>query len=154
MTPAKTDTLADRTFTVKRTMRAPAAKIFAAYTDPLQVPQWWGPKGDLRVEGMDVRPGGTFRYLQKGPDGRTVTYVGSYLEVKPVTRLVYTFKMEGQPGQAVITTVDLAEDAGATAVTVTLEFSSKEALEAAAKFGAMAGAKWALDNLARYLGVP
>ncbi|MCA1812338.1 MAG: SRPBCC domain-containing protein [Halobacteriales archaeon] len=150
----KTTKGSDRAFTLTHTFRAPAARIFAAYTDPKQVAQWWDPKGGLRVERMDVRVGGGFRYVQRAPDGGTMAFVGSYLEVKPVTRLVYTFQMEGQPGAPVTTTVDLAEAAGTTTLTLTLDFPSKEAHDAAMQYGAAAGAKIALDNLASFLGAP
>jgi uncharacterized protein YndB with AHSA1/START domain len=102
---------------------------------------------------MEVRVGGGFRYVQTAPDGRTMAFLGSYLEVKPVTRLVYTFQMEGQPSPPVTTKVELAESAGTTTLTLTLEFASKEAHDMAAKYGAVAGAKAAMDNLAKFLGV-
>ncbi|HJQ93400.1 MAG TPA: SRPBCC domain-containing protein [Candidatus Thermoplasmatota archaeon] len=144
--------LPDRTIALRHAFRSPAAKVFAAYTDPKQVPQWWGfPKGSLQVDRMDVRPGGGFRFLQRMPDGTTMASVGSYLEVKPVTRLVYTFQVEGQPGAPVTTTVELAEMAGATTLTLTIEFPSKEACDAAVQYGAVGGAKAAMETLARFL---
>lgn len=148
----KTHVLADRTIAVTHTFRASAAKVFAAYTDPKQVPQWWGyPKGTLRVDHMDVRKGGGFRFVQNLPDGRTLVSTGTYLEVKPVALLVYTFKMEGMPGDPVTTTVALAEEAGATTLSMTIEFPSKEAKDTASKHGAAAGAKASLGSLAEYL---
>ena len=153
MTTPTTKVLSDRAFAVTHTFRAPAARIFAAYTDAKQVPQWWGfPKGSLQVERMDVRNGGGFRFLQRMPDGSTMASSGSYLEVKPVTRLVYTFKVEGQPGAPVTTTVELVEAAGVTALTLTIEFPSKEAHDTAMQYGALGGAKAALAALAAYLG--
>ena len=152
MTTTKTTKPSDRAFVLTRTLRAPAAKIFAAYADPKQLPQWWDPKGGLRVERMDVRVGGGYRFIQRTPEGGTMAFVGSYLEVKPVTRLVYTFQMEGQPGAPVTTSVDLAEAAGTTTLTLTLEFVSKEALAVAVQYGAVGGAKSALEALAAFLG--
>jgi uncharacterized protein YndB with AHSA1/START domain len=152
-TPNATKLVSDRAFVLTRTFRAPAAKVFAAYTDPDQLPKWWDPKGGLKVERMDVRVGGGYRYVQRTPDGRTMAFVGSYLEVKPVTRLVYTFQMEGQPGPPVTTTVELTEAAGTTTLTLTTEYPSKQALDGAMQYGAVAGAKVALDHLAAFLGV-
>jgi uncharacterized protein YndB with AHSA1/START domain len=153
MTEPQTKRLADRTIALTHTFGVPAAKVFAAYTDAKQVAQWWGfPKGSLKVDRVDVRPGGGFRFTQSLPDGRTLVSTGSYLEVKPVTRLVYTFKMEGMPGEPVTTTIELAEDAGRTTLTLTIEFPSKEAKDMAAKFGASAGAKASLLSLAEFLG--
>lgn len=152
MSPAKT-VLSDREIRIEHTFRSPAAKVFAAYTDPKQVAQWWGsPKGRFQVDRMDVRTGGGFRFLQTLPDGSTMASSGSYVEVRPVTRLVYTFHIEGQPGAPVTTSVDLAETPAGTVLTLTLEFPSREARDAAAQYGASGGAKAALLALARFLG--
>ncbi len=152
MTTPTTKVVSDRAFTVTHTFRAPAARIFAAYTDPKQVPQWWDTKGGLLVERMEVRVGGGYRYLKRLPDGTTMTFIGSYLEVKPVTRLVYTFQVEGKPGSPVTTTIELAEVAGATTLTLTTEFPSKQERDVAVQYGALAGAKAALNSLAAFLG--
>ena len=152
MTTTKTKVLSDRAFALTHTIRAPAAKVFAAYTDPKQVAQWWDPTGGLQVERMEVRLGGGYRYVKRMPDGSTMVFIGSYLEVNPVTRLVYTFQVEGQPGSPVTTTVELAEAAGRTTLTLTTEFPSKEERDAAVQYGAVGGAKAALVQLARFLG--
>ena len=152
MTTTKTKVLSERAVAVSHTIHAPAAKVFAAYTDPKQVAQWWGnSKGAMQVERMDVRVGGAYRFLQRMPDGSTMVSTGSYLEVKPVIRLVYTFQIEGQPGAPVTTTVELAEAAGTTTVTLTIEFPSKEERDAAVRYGAAGGAKAALIKLAAFL---
>jgi uncharacterized protein YndB with AHSA1/START domain len=151
MTASKT-ALSDREVQLQHTIRAPAAKVFAAYTDPKQVPQWWGhPKGTLKVDRMDVRVGGSYRFLQPMANGQTLVSVGSYVEVKPVTRLVYTFQVEGQPGAPVTTIVELAESAGQTTLTLTLQFASRETKDMAVQYGAAAGAKGALHQLAQFV---
>lgn len=147
-----TKMLSDRSFAVTRTFRVPAAKLFAAYTDPKQLAQWWAPwGGSFKVEAMDARAGGKYRYVQSMPGRPPMVFVGSYLEVKPVTRLSYTFQVEGQPN-VVTATVELAEANGTTTLTLTNDFGSKEAYDAAAKYGAVAGSKAALDALGKFLG--
>lgn len=146
-----TKTLSDREIAITHEFDAPAAKVFAAYTDPKQVPKWWGAKGNgVRVEQMDVRPGGSWRFVQRGPDGRDFVSFGTYVEVKPVTRLVYTFQAEGMPNQ-VVTTVDLRESGGKTHMTLTLLASSKEHRDQMAQWGAAGGAKAAAIQLGEYL---
>lgn len=146
-----TKALSDREIAITHEFDAPAAKVFAAYTDPKQVPKWWGPKGNgVRVEQMDVRPGGSWRFVQTGPDGRPFASFGKYVEVKPVTRLVYTFQAEGMPNE-VVTTVELREAGGRTHMTLTLLAASKEQRDNMAKYGASAGAKAAAVQLAEYL---
>lgn len=154
MPETKTQVLSDRAFTLTHTFRAPAAKVFAAYTDPRQVAQWWAPRGGtLTVERLEPRAGGGYRFVQHGADGRSLAFQGSYLEVRPVTRLVYTFQVEGQPN-VVTTTVELAESAGTTTLTLTNEFPSKQAKDAAMQYGAVAGAQAAMRQLAALLEGP
>ncbi len=144
---ASARTISDREFVLEHTFQAPAAKVFAAYTDPKLVPRWWAPKGgSLRVDAMDVRVGGKYRYVQRAPNGHEVTFHGTYLEVKPVTRLVYTFATEGQPGE-IRATVDLTERDGVTRLVLTNLCPSKEARDAMLQYGAAAGAKAAWDQL-------
>lgn len=152
MTPqASARVISDREFVLEHVFRAPAAKVFAAYTDPKLVPQWWsGRPGAVRVETMDVRPGGAWRYVQRMPNGHEMAFFGTYLEVTPVTRLVYTFATEGQPGE-IRATVELAEHDGETRLTLTNLCPSKEARDAMLKYGAAAGAKVAWDRLAEVL---
>jgi uncharacterized protein YndB with AHSA1/START domain len=141
----------ERGFAIEHTFRAPAAKVFGAYTDPKLVPQWWAPKGTtMTVEAMDVRPGGAYRFVQRQADGTELVFVGKYLEVDPVTHLVYTFTVEGQGGE-VTTTVDLRETPAGTVMTLTNVFASKEARDAAMQYGAEAGARSAMGALDAFL---
>jgi uncharacterized protein YndB with AHSA1/START domain len=141
-------------FVVERTLRASPEKIFEAYTNPKLVPRWWAPPGgSLRVEVMDVRPGGKYRYVQQSPGGPELVFVGSYVEVKPPERLVYTFEVEGQ-GNPVTATVELRGEGTGTRVTLTNLCVSREVREMMMKYGAEAGAKAALQRLAKVLEVP
>lgn len=144
--------ISDREFVLEHTFRAPAAKVFAAYTDPKLVARWWAPKGaSLRVEVMDVRSGGKWRFVQRMPSGQEMVFSGTYLEVRPVTRLVYTFEVEGQPGSQLTATVDLEESGGTTRLTLTNLCASREARDAMVRYGAAAGAKVAWNGLAALL---
>lgn len=146
-----TNVLSEREIVVTREFEASAATLFAAYTDPKQIPHWWGPgKGAVRVETLDLRPGGAWRFRQRNPDGSEMVSHGTYLEVKPTTRLVYTFAMEGRPGK-VTTIVDLREVGGKTRLTLTLQFESKEQRDTMAKYGAEGGARAALEALAKHV---
>ncbi len=144
----------EREIVIERTIQARPERIFGAYTDPQLVARWWAPPGSsLRVEQMDVRPGGRYRYVQRSADGRELVFVGSYLEVRPTTRLVYTFEIEGQ-GNPVTTTVELHEEGASTRVTLTNVCGSKEVREMMVEYGAPAGAMAALAQLAKLLEVP
>ena len=61
----------DREIVLTREFNAPRAVVFEAWTNPKQLPHWWGPKGfTTTVHEMDVRPGGVWRLTMRGPDGR------------------------------------------------------------------------------------
>ncbi len=56
---------------VARLIKAPPALVFQAWTDPVGISNWWGPRGfSTTTLGMDVRPGGKWRHIMHGPDGR------------------------------------------------------------------------------------
>jgi uncharacterized protein YndB with AHSA1/START domain len=152
MTPVSSRIVSDREFVLEHTFKAPAAKVFAAYTDPKLVPLWWAPKGgSLRVETIDARPGGSYRYHQRMPDGQEMVFSGRYLEVQPFTRLVYTFLTEGMPGSEIRATAELRESDGATHLTLTNLCGTKEQRDAMVNYGAAAGAKAAWDRLSEVL---
>lgn len=144
--------ISDREFVLEHAFRAPAAQVFAAYTDAKLVSQWWAPRGgSIRVEVMDVRPGGAWRFVQRLASGQETVFTGTYLEVRPVTRLAYTFRIEGQPGSELTARIDLKETEGSTVLTLTNLCPSKEARDAMVNYGAAAGAKVAWDRLASIL---
>jgi uncharacterized protein YndB with AHSA1/START domain len=58
---------------------------------------------------MEVRPGGSWRFVQRGADGTEFAFNGVYLEITPPERMVYTFNFEPMPGHEAVETVTLAE---------------------------------------------
>ena len=83
-----------------RTFDAPRALVWKAFTDPVHVARWWGPKSIApvsKIDKLELRPGGTWRYICQRPDGsETIVFTGKYLEVKAPEKLVNTFGVEGQ----------------------------------------------------------
>ncbi len=75
---------------------APREAVFAAWTDRRLISRWWAAKTctTLSCE-MDVRPGGAWRRLLRRPDGTIVIEYGTYREVVPTERLVFTYNSEG-----------------------------------------------------------
>lgn len=147
--------VSEREFVLEYTFDAPAAKVFAAYTDPKIVPKWWANKGHtLRVDKMDVRPGGAWRFVQRQGDGPEMAFRGVYREVKPVTRLVYTFAAEADPSHEIVATVELQEADGKTLLTLTNLCASKVHRDGMLQYGAEAGANVAWARLAALLARP
>jgi uncharacterized protein YndB with AHSA1/START domain len=109
--------LSDREYEMTRVFDAPRDLVFAAYTDPQQIPRWWGPRGVTTiVDTMDMRPGGTWRFIQRGADRAEYGFRGVYREVVPPERLVYTlvfeFAFPGKPDHDVLETLIFEEKRG------------------------------------------
>lgn len=111
---------ADRQLIVNRTLDAPRALVFRAWTDPAHLARWWGPEGFTVPEcKMDVRIGGAWRTCMRSPDGNEYRVRGVYREIVKPERLVFTWAWEdesGQTGHETIVTVTFAERAGKTAM--------------------------------------
>ncbi len=132
---------------VTRTVDAPVHLVYRAWTEADLFRQWWIPKSyglNLVSCKMDVRVGGEYR-LAFLHEGATMEFFGTYLEVDPNARLVWT-NDEGDAGQTV-TTVTFSEQDGQTHLTVHNLYPSKEALEGDGATGAMPEAFGQLDEL-------
>ena len=139
----------ERELVVTRTFNGPARIVFEAWTKPELFRQWWVPKSmgmSLRSCEMDVRVGGKYR-LEFEPDA--MAFFGTYLEVTPHSRLVWTNE-EGDNGKT-ITTVTFKENAGKTLLVVHDLYPSKEALDSGST-GALPETLDQLDELLVSLG--
>jgi uncharacterized protein YndB with AHSA1/START domain len=119
----------ERELVVTRTFNGPARIVFEAWTKPELFRRWWAPKSmgmSLRSCEMDVRAGGKYR-LEFEPDA--MAFFGTYLEVTPHSRLVWTNEEGGEGGP--VTTVTFEERGGKTLLAMHELYSSKEALDAA-----------------------
>jgi uncharacterized protein YndB with AHSA1/START domain len=150
-TPAKNRTEVERKseceIVVTRTVNAPKHLVFEAWTKAELFRRWWVPKSyglNLLSCEMDVRVGGQYRLVFRHEDS-TMAFFGTYLEVTPPSRLVWTNE-EGDEGQTV-TTVTFTENAGKTVLVVHDRYPSKAALES----GATAAMPESLDQLEELL---
>src|SRR5439155_8724302 len=119
----------ERELVVTRTFNAPARIVFEAWTKPELFKRWWAPKSlgmTLLSCEMDVRVGGKYR-LEFEPDA--MAFFGTYLEVIPHSRLVWTNEEGGEGGP--VTTVTFEEEGGRTLLVLRELYPSKEALDAA-----------------------
>ena len=149
-TPTKNRTAVERKseleLVVTRTVNAPARLVFEAWTKAELFRRWWVPKSyglTLLSCEMDVRVGGQYRLVFPHEDS-TMEFFGTYLEVTPHSRLVWTNE-EGDNGETV-TTVTFDENAGKTLLVVHDRYPSKEALDSGST-GAMPEALDQLDEL-------
>jgi uncharacterized protein YndB with AHSA1/START domain len=78
-----------RELVITRVLNAPRELVWKALTEPERLEQWWGPKGfTARVHKLELRPGGTFLYCQRTPDGREMWGKWVYREIVAPERLV------------------------------------------------------------------
>lgn len=154
-TPTKNRTVverkSERELVVTRTVDAPARVVFEAWTRAELFRRWWVPKSyglNLLSCEMDARVGGQYRLVFRH-EGSTMEFFGTYLEVTPHSRLVWTNE-EGDGGQTV-TTVTFEENAGKTLLVVHDLYPSKEAVDTGST-GAMPEVLDQLDELLATLG--
>jgi uncharacterized protein YndB with AHSA1/START domain len=143
----------DREIAMRRIFNAPRRLVFEAFTRPELLKRWFGPRGwSLEVCEIDLRVGGTWRYIVRGPDGTKMGMRGVYREITPPERLVFTETFDDYPGESFVTTV-LVEDRGVTTMNATLLYSSQEIRDLVIKSGMEHGAAESYDRLAELLAL-
>jgi uncharacterized protein YndB with AHSA1/START domain len=120
-------TPSDREIRIERIFDAPKDRVWMALTDPKLAAQWWGRGNKLDIEKMDVKPGGSWRFVEHAPEG-TTGFQGRYREVTPRDRIVQTFEWDGMPGHVVVETMNLTDlgDGRTKLVTVSLFHTTEE----------------------------
>lgn len=124
---ATVTTPTEREIHIERTFDAPRDRVFAVYTDPALIPEWWGPRGGTTiVDKMDVRTGGDWRFIARDADGGETAFRGSYREVSAPDRIVQTFEWEGMPGYVCLETATFEDLGDQTKVVTTSLFYTTE----------------------------
>ncbi len=142
----------DREIVMTRVFDAPRERVFKAMTDPALIPQWWGQHGStILVDKMEVKAGGAWRYVERAANGEEYAFRGTFREVTPPERLVYTFEWEGMPGHVLVETVTLEEIDGKTHVTDSSIFHTAEERDGMLQSGMEEGARASWDRLAALL---
>jgi uncharacterized protein YndB with AHSA1/START domain len=117
----------DREIHIERVFDAPRDRVFAVYTDPELIPEWWGPRGTTAiVDQMDVRAGGSWRFVMRDADGGESGFRGTYREITAPERIVQTFEWEGMPGHVSVETAVFEDLGDQTKVTTTSIFHTTE----------------------------
>ena len=145
----KVTTPTDREIRITRVFDAPRHLVFEAMTKPEHVRRWWGCLGEgysVPVCDADLRPGGTWRYVNRHPTGEAAFH-GVYREITPPERLVFTEVFEPFPDGESVVTVTLSEEGGKTRLTVTAVYPSLEVRDMVLKTGMEKGAAISYDRL-------
>jgi uncharacterized protein YndB with AHSA1/START domain len=139
---------------LSRIYDAPRELVFKMWTDPKHLAQWWGPNGfTTTTHEIDVRPGGVWRFIMHGPDGRDYNNKIIYIEIVPPERLVYRHAGDADTEPVRFhTTVTFTDRGGKTELTMQAVFESVEARDNVIKnYGALEGGKQTLGRLGQYL---
>ena len=148
---AKVTLPADDQILIEREFAAPAHLVWRAVTEPELVRQWWhGGRGEMTACEIDLRVGGTWRYVMVATGGFEVGFHGEYREIVPNERIVSTEVFEGAPGgdeNGTVNTVTLTEQDGRTTLTTLVHAPSKEIRDAIIESGMEAGMQDAMDLL-------
>jgi uncharacterized protein YndB with AHSA1/START domain len=109
-----------------RMFDAPRDLVFSVWTDPKHLAQWWGPNGfTTTTSSFDMRPGGMWRFVMHGPDGRDYQNRIIFEEIAPPTRIVYRHGGDEDVEPVRFTTTVTFQDLGSkTRITMRLDFSS------------------------------
>ena len=142
---------ADKTsLEIKRLIKAPRDRVYAAWTDPAQLKQWFGPENvQTRDLIVDVRLGGKFRWDLNNAEGEKMTCRGEYRELQPGKKIVFTWQWEDDEdweNHVSVVTVELDDAAGGTELRLTHEkLPNKESRD-----GHTRGWNSALDKLEKF----
>jgi uncharacterized protein YndB with AHSA1/START domain len=141
----------EREIVMTRVFDAPRGLVFDALTKPELLRRWFGPRGwSLAVCEADLKVGGAWRWVLRGPDGREMGMRGVYQEITPPERLVSTESFDDYPGES-LNTLILSEQDGKTTFTITVRYASQEIRDAVIKSGMEHGAAECYDKLAEML---
>ncbi|MBV9797544.1 MAG: SRPBCC family protein [Solirubrobacterales bacterium] len=144
----------DEQILITREFDAPKHLVYQAYTTPDLVKRWWhANRGEVTLVEIDLRVGGSWRYVMVTGDGTEVGFHGEYREIVPDQRLVSTEVYEGLPegvsehDAATLNTATFAEVAGQTILTLLIQAKSKVSRDAIIESGMEDGLQDALELL-------
>jgi uncharacterized protein YndB with AHSA1/START domain len=146
--PAVVTLPADTQILITREFAAPKHLVYRAWTTPELIKRWWsGDRGQVTSAEVDLRVGGSWRYVMTTHDDVEVAFHGEYREIVPNERLVSTEVYEGMPDGEALNTLTLTEQAGRTTLTVLVEHDSKQIRDMVIETGMEGGLQEALTHL-------
>jgi uncharacterized protein YndB with AHSA1/START domain len=144
--------LGDTQILITRAFDAPKHLVYRAFTEPELVKRWWsGLRGEVTSVEVDLRVGGTWRYVMAANEGFEVAFHGTYREIVTNERLVSTELYEGVPDatedDATVNTTTFAETGGVTTLTTLVECHRREVRDMIIDSGMEGGMQEAMDKL-------
>lgn len=139
----------EREIILTRLFDAPRELVFDAMSKPEHIVRWWGNLGDgysVPVCDVDLRVGGTYRFVNRHPGGE-VAFHGEYMEIDRPSRLVFTETMEPFPPPGSVVTAEFTEESGKTRLTARVLYPSREIRDMVISSGMARGAGISYDRL-------
>ena len=138
----------DTQILITREFDAPRHLVYKAYTTPELIKRWWsGDRGVVTSVDVDLRVGGTWRYVMTANEGFEVAFHGEFREIVTDDRIVSTEVFEGMPGAQAVDTATFVENAGRTTLSILVQHSNREHRDAHINSGMEAGLQEAMDDL-------
>jgi uncharacterized protein YndB with AHSA1/START domain len=145
----------EREIVLCRVINAPRERVFAAWTDPNQIRQWFGPAGfTTETLECDIRPGGRWRFIYTGPDGKKWDNRMQFLRIEAprLIEIEHGSDKDNDPARFHVTVTFDAQSDGKTVLTMRQLHPTAEQRDAGIGFGAVELGYQTLDKLARHLG--
>jgi uncharacterized protein YndB with AHSA1/START domain len=138
----------DTEILITREFDAPRHLVWKAYTDPELIRRWWGGShGTVTSAEVDLRVGGTWRFVMTADGGFEVAFHGEYQEVAAPDRLVNTEIYEGAPDGTGLITTTLQETGGRTLLTQRCDYGDQKVRDAVIESGMEGGMQESFDEL-------
>jgi uncharacterized protein YndB with AHSA1/START domain len=152
---ARVTTPSDEEILITREFDAPRHLVYKAWTTPELVTRWWaGQRGEVTLAEIDLRVGGTWRYVMTASGGHEVAFHGEYREIIPNERIVATEVYEGMPAdeepaglEPPVTIVTFAEADGRTTLEQLIQCHTKELRDMILESGMESGMQESMDAL-------
>jgi uncharacterized protein YndB with AHSA1/START domain len=145
---AKVTLPTDEQILIVREFDAPKHLVYKAYTTPELVKRWWsGQRGETTSAEIDLRVGGTWRYVMIANEGFEVAFHGEFREIVPNERIVSTEVYEGAPDGEALDTATFTEVDGRTTLTILMQLATKQDRDMVIESGMESGLQEAFDLL-------
>jgi uncharacterized protein YndB with AHSA1/START domain len=138
----------DTEILITREFDAPRHLVYRAWTTPELIRRWWsGDRGEVTSVEVDLRPGGTWRYVMIANAGFEVAFHGEYQEIAPGERIVSTEIFEGMPDAAAVSTTTFEDNGAGTKLSILVRHQNREYRDAHVASGMEEGMQEALNYL-------
>ncbi len=138
----------DTQILITRVFDAPKHLVFKAWTTPELIKRWWaGDRGEVTIAEVDLRVGGTWRYVMTANGGFEVAFHGEYREIVPNERVVSTQVYEAIPDLEAVVTNTFTEKDGQTTLAMLVQHPSQESRDGHLHSGMEEGMNESMDHL-------